>query len=433
MLDYKRTARKIADSMRIKQKDNPGIALARKKYGGFVDRLLKRKSFTVKGMTKGEQKIVKELSKFRYGPLVYKSNGKYKVKTKTGEVIRIAYSETDPRCVRLAKAIRDECWRRGSAIAMVPSNDMDSRTYYRISPEDSLVELPKMSELIARNIDVRIFVGDSEDPRWSHGLEKRLKLSSPSSQKIWEIMDRRKVRWCIVGFPVKRKSYIVPSKQYEKVYIDSLKETFSTTTLKLCKYYRKALEGGNRVRITAKDGTDLTFSIKGRPILVSDGVLDDGDIKRGDVGLNIPDGEVFLAPLEHSANGKICFDYVSISGFGFVKNLWITFKNGRVVDFKSNPRGTKLFKKFLDSNTGEKDRIAELGIGTNRTAKFIGTTIVDEKIFGSVHIAIGNNTGTYHGKNKASSHLDMIKIMKGKQGNLYVDGKLVMKNGMPVK
>jgi len=145
--------------------------------------------------------------------------------------------------------------------------------------------------------------------------------------------------------------------------------------------------------------------------------------------LNIPCGEVFVAPLETTANGSILFDEVAVPGFGKVTNLRLKFAEGRVVSVSADD-GADRFNKFLDANTGDKDRIAELGIGCNPGAEYTGgSIIVDEKIYGTIHVAIGNNTGAYHGINKASSHLDMIKSMK--QGELYVDGKLVMKDGSP--
>jgi len=94
--------------------------------------------------------------------------------------------------------------------------------------------------------------------------------------------------------------------------------------------------------------------------------------------------------------------------------------------------GKPVYTFAKDANTGDKDRIAELGIGCNPGAKYTGgSIIVAEKIFGTIHIAIGSNTGSYHGINRASSHLDMIKNMK--QGELHADGKPVMKNGLPAR
>jgi len=149
----------------------------------------------------------------------------------------------------------------------------------------------------------------------------------------------------------------------------------------------------------------------------------------GNVGLNIPCGEVFVAPLGTTANGTILFENVAVPGFGKINNLRLKFVNGKVVRVTADG-GSDRFIKFLDANSGDKDRIAELGIGCNPGAEYTGgSIIVDEKTYGTIHIAIGNNTGAHHGINKASSHLDMIKSMK--QGELYVDGKLVMKDGAP--
>jgi len=400
--------------------------------------ILKKKQFRLEDFhTKRQKEILKKLMDLKYGPLIYRApSGKLRAKPTVGEVLSLSYVNVDPRCKKIAMAVRNECWRRGCHVSVKSGNDADAKLYYKAVPEDTLTEFPPFAEARAKNIDVGISIGDKQDAEWVKGLEKRLLLGAPSSQKLYDILDRQGTRWCGMGFPVelkKKRYYLVPKKTYEKVYIESIKETYNKRTQKLCRYYHNALKHRDRVRITAGDGTDLKFSIKGRPALIDDGIIDDEDMRRGDFGLNIPSGEAFLAPLEHSANGRIFFDFVNIPGFGHIKGgLWVTFKNGKVVKYEArDKKGNRIFKKFLNSNTGEKDRIAELGIGTNHAARFIGTIIVDEKIYGTVHIAIGNNTGAYHGKNRASSYLDMIKQMKGKNGNLTVDGKLVMKNGEP--
>lgn len=194
------------------------------------------------------------------------------------------------------------------------------------------------------------------------------------------------------------------------------------------KYYGDALEGKEKVRIIA-DGTDLSFAIKGRPVLLDDPTISAEDEARGDVGLSIPCGEVFVAPLETTANGVILFDRVAVPGFGRMTNLKLKFVQGRVTGASAD-EGADRFNKFLDANSGDKDRIAELGIGCNPGAEHTGgSIIVAEKIYGTIHLAIRDNSGSYHGINKASSHLDMIKNMK--RGELYVDGRLVMKDGAP--
>ncbi len=428
--ELKKIAKATVESMQIGRKPNKGIEKARKKFGPVVDKLLKLNQFTEKQLNEKEKKIVEKLKDPEYGPLIIEKNKKYTVKKEIGQTVRLVYSSVDKECIKLARLIKEECWKKGAHVTDLMYTSEESRKHLQLIPFDTAAELPEVSKLFAGAYDVRIFLGGEEDINWARGLEEKVKLGAPASQKIHAIIDRKKVRWCYFGWPIEKKQMFVDKNYYRKVFYESIKMTFSPVVKKICDYYRRVLENSDEVIITAKDGTDLKFSIKGRPILIADGMIDKRDVEMGDVGLNIPDGEIFVAPLENSAEGYIIFDFVTIPGFGKVTNLEVEFYKGKIVWFDSPQK--KIFEKFLDSNVGDKDRIAEFGIGANPAAKYVGETIVDEKIFGSIHIAIGNNTGAYHGKNKASSHLDMIKIMRGKGGNVFVDNKLIMKNGLPV-
>lgn len=423
-------AKNLVKNMRIGRKPNPGLKEAKKKFGKKVTDLLKLKKFKVEELREKQRALVEKLRDPKYGPLIVEKNGKYLVKTEVGEAVRLVYSEASGECKLLAKLIKEECWKKGAHVTDLAYSSAEARKHLKLIPFDTAAELPLVAKLFAGAYDVRIFLGGEEDLNWTHGLETKLKIGAPASQRIKEIIDRKKVRWCYFGWPIPKRQCLVSKQRYRRVFINSIRATFSSKLKRLCEYYRKALENGNRVKIVAEDGTYLTFRIRGRPVLVADGIIDEVDIKRGDVGLNIPDGETFCAPLEHSANGFIIFDFTTIPGFGKVTNLKTKFKNGKMIWFDSPQK--KIFKKFLDANTGEKDRIAEFGIGTNPAARYVGEVIVDEKIFGTIHIAIGNNRGAYHGRNRASSHLDLIKDMRKSKGSVYVDGKLIMKNGLPI-
>jgi aminopeptidase len=425
----------VETSMRIGTKPNPGIEKARKKYPKLVNKLLKRKVFSKFSFDEKEEKALKELMDPDYGPLVVEWKGKYYVKTIVGHTVRLLYSNTDKECEKFVQYVKEECWKRGAHILDIPTNTFDARKHLELIPFDTAAELPEASRLMARAYDFRIFIGGDEDINWTLGLEDKVKLGAPATQRIREILDKYKVNWCLFGWPVKRKKgqFLVPEEKYRQVFFSAIKATFSPIVRRLCEHYKKLLDGAEEIRITAKDGTDMSLSIKGRRIKVADGIMSEEDVKNGDNGLNIPDGEVYFAPVEDSGNGYIKFDYTTIHGFGFIENLEVKFEDGRVVWFNAPGKGKEIFQKFLDANTGDKDKLAEFAIGTNPKAEFIGETIIDEKIFGSIHIAIGNNSGPgFGGKNKASSHQDMIKIMKGRQGNVYADGKLIMKDGMPV-
>jgi aminopeptidase len=328
--------------------------------------------------------------------------------------------------------VEEECWTVGAHTILLGYSSQRQKTDYVLKPTASLRKMNPFSEAIARNADVSIYIGEEDDPLWAEGLALKLRLTAPNRQKLREILDKRKVRWAYFGWPIPgaSKSYGIPVKRFRWIFFNSIRKSFGCELRRYCELYRKALTGGDKIRIVVDDGTDLRLRIKGRPVLVDDGAISPEDIARGDVGLNIPSGEVFVAPLETSAEGRISFENVAIPGFGKLRGLELTFRRGKVVNYAAES-GIDKFTRFLKANTGEKDRIAELGIGTNPGAEYTGgSIIVDEKIFGTIHIAIGNNLGSYHGRNKASSHLDMIKNMK--DGQVFVDGKIIMEHGNPV-
>ncbi len=348
------------------------------------------------------------------------------------DAVRILYNRTDPSCEEFAQMVEEECWKIGAHTLILSDEAKRDRLYYQLKPEAALKKLSPFGLAIAKNVDVTMFIGEDDDPNWAFGLSNKIKLTAPNREKLRDILDRRKVRWAYFGWPIPgaAKGYGCSVKQFRDIFFESIRQTFKPELVRLCKVYERSLKGRDTVRIVHEDGTDLSFRIKGRPVLIDDGVISDVDMMNEDVGVNIPAGEVFLAPLEYSANGRIFFDNVSTHGFGKLKGLELNFKNGKVVKYRAE-KGTENFTKFLKANTGEKDRIAEFGIGTNKGARYTGgSIIIDEKIKGTIHIAIGSNRGAYHGKNKASSHLDMIKDMR--DGQVFADRKLFMDKGRPV-
>lgn len=429
-IDFSWLAKSLADAMAISSVDNPHIASAEKKFGADFSELAKKLPAKKESLGEKEKALIAKLSDVKFGPLFYEIDGTAHFKNKIGESVMIRHTEKSPNCRALAAELRNECWKRGCHALCIPDSLEELRQRFIISPESALFEFSKISKAHISGVDVSISIGDEDNPNWSKGLENKLKFTSGARKARYAALEKSKIRTCLVGFPVDGGGFVEKEK-YASVFYAALKETFSEKMPLIAGYYEKKLKGADKIRITAGDGTDLAFSLKGREIL-RDYDVSPPDKSRGH-HYNFPSGEIFAAPIENSAEGAIIFDYATPSGFGLIRNLKLVFKKGKVVDFSADGDGAERFKKFLDANTGEKDRIGELGIGCNPGADFVGSTIVDEKIFGSIHIAIGWNRGTFKGKNEASSHLDMTKIMKGKNGNLYADGALVMKDGMPIE
>jgi leucyl aminopeptidase (aminopeptidase T) len=180
------------------------------------------------------------------------------------------------------------------------------------------------------------------------------------------------------------------------------------------------LDGKGCIHVFDPNGTDLVFSIKGRYVGLESGTLEDCFSTGRECEVEVPAGEVYVAPVESSANGIIVVDQLRDYG---IKGLRLSFKNGKIVSFKAE-KGTDAFKKILEKAKGDKDRIAELGVGINYGMKPIGWSIYDEKALGTAHIAIGNNIHL-GGVNKASIHIDFILH----NPTIKADDKIIMDMG----
>ena len=175
------------------------------------------------------------------------------------------------------------------------------------------------------------------------------------------------------------------------------------------------LEGAKEIRITGED-TDITLSVEGRTWINSDG-------RR-----NMPSGEVFTGPVETSANGHIRFDFPVVQGGRLIEGVKLVFKKGRVVEADAD-RNRDYLLAMLDMDPGAR-RLGELGIGTNYGIdRFIRTILFDEKIGGTVHLAVGSSYPETGAKNRSNLHWDMIKDLR-KGGELRVDGRIIQQDGV---
>ena len=175
---------------------------------------------------------------------------------------------------------------------------------------------------------------------------------------------------------------------------------------------------GSNVHITTPAGTDLRMSIKGKK-----GIADTGFVTEPGMTCNIPAGEAFLAPVEVSAEGIIVIDG-SMGRSGIIKKpIKMYVSNGFVTKILGN-REARLLRKQL-APFGKKGRnIAELGIGTNSKAKLTGKVLEDEKILGTVHIALGNNL-SMGGTCDVGSHIDGILL----RPKVTIDERVILSGG----
>jgi aminopeptidase len=163
------------------------------------------------------------------------------------------------------------------------------------------------------------------------------------------------------------------------------------------------------------DGTDLRLSVKGRTWVNSDG-------RR-----NMPSGEVFTGPVESSAHGKVRFTVRSAPAGVDVEGVELTFRQGTVVDARATA-GEDYLRAALATDDGA-PRLGEVGIGTNfGIDRPTGTILFDEKIGGTVHLALGRSYPETGGRNNSALHWDLICDLRA-GGTLSADGELVQANG----
>jgi len=182
---------------------------------------------------------------------------------------------------------------------------------------------------------------------------------------------------------------------------------------------KEILERGKKIRVTTKLGTDISFSIEGRTAFASKGLFH----AKGESG-NLPTGETFLAPVEGTANGIFIVDG-SMAGLGLTynENIKIKVEDGFATEITGGKMAKKL-QKMLDTVGKDARNIAEFGIGTNHAAKLSGVLLEDEKVMGTIHIALGNNK-SMGGNVGVALHLDGVV----KKPNVYLDETLLMKKG----
>ena len=176
------------------------------------------------------------------------------------------------------------------------------------------------------------------------------------------------------------------------------------------------MERTDKVRITGP-GTDLTFSIKGIPAIPCAGRM------------NIPDGEVFTAPVRESVNGTLSYNTPSVfQGFTY-ENICLTFREGKIVEASAN--NTERIQKVFDTDEGAR-YVGEFAIGVNPYVLYpMKDTLFDEKIMGSIHFTPGNCYEDAPNGNASSIHWDLVLIQRPEYGGgeIWFDDVLIRKDG----
>jgi aminopeptidase len=224
------------------------------------------------------------------------------------------------------------------------------------------------------------------------------------------------VPWVVAEWPtpsLAAEAGMTPA-EYEQFVFEAVLRDWDTEAERM-RMIADVFDRADEVRIEAA-GTDLTLSLAGRT-----GSVDDGRI-------NMPGGEVFYAPREDSANGVVEFAEFPAVYYGVeVEGARLVFVDGRVVDASARTNEDFLIQT-LDTDDGAR-RLGELGIGCNPgIQRFMKNVAFDEKIDGTVHLALGKSYGFTGGTNKSTIHWDIVKDLRV-GGRILADGRVVQEDG----
>jgi len=259
--------------------------------------------------------------------------------------------------------------------------------------------------------------------RGSHNITELADVPPDKMQligkKMRPVQDQRvkRTKWVVLRWPTPSMAQLagMSTEAFEDFYFDVCTLNYRKLQPGM-KALKRLMERTNRVEIKAP-GTDLTFSIKGIPAVICGG------------DRNIPDGEVFTAPIKDSVEGQVTFNAPSIYQGTAFDGVRLKFKRGKIIDASSNE--TKKLNKILDSDEGAR-YIGEFSLGFNpRVFQPMRDILFDEKIAGSFHFTPGQAYEEADNGNRSQVHWDLVSIQRPDYGGgeIHFDGKLIRKNG----
>jgi aminopeptidase len=348
----------------------------------------------------------------------------YSTRVQTGDVCVI---QSTTAAEVLVQSVYEEVLRAGGLPVMQLTTDGAQAAFFDIAGEDQLDWVPPTSEWAAENADVRIAImADVNARELSRVHPKKQARVQKARQSLMETSMKRSAageyRWALTLFPT--HAYASEAgmslRDYEDFYYAAC---LATDSEPLTAWRRQSdqvmrlaewIDGKEEVRVTAP-GTDITLGVAGRRWIPCVGEH------------NMPDGEFFTGPVEDSVNGEIAFSFPASYGGRTVSGVRLRFDGGKVVD-ASAEQGEDFLVEMLDTDEGAR-RLGELGIGTNYgIATGTKEILLDEKIGGTVHMAIGMSYPETRGENNSAVHWDMVCDLR-QGGAITVDGVELQRDG----
>jgi len=341
----------------------------------------------------------------------------YSCKVKPGERVLIEIKGYE---LPLTRALVKEVYKAGGLPFVTIKNDEITRELLNECTEEQIrlmasFELARMKEM---NAYIGIRASDNSNEMGDVPSDKMQLYNKLFAQPVHSEQRVGHTKWVVLRYPNNSMAQMaeMSTEAFEDFYFNVCNLDYSKMSKAMDSLVR-VMERTDRVRITGRN-TDLTFSIKGMPAIKCDG------------GANIPDGEVYSAPLKTSVNGILSYNTpAKHQGFTF-ENITLEFKDGKIIKAAAND--TERINKIFDTDEGAR-YVGEFSLGLNPyIEKPMKDTLFDEKIKGSIHFTPGHCYDECDNGNKSAIHWDLVYIQRPEYGGgeIWFDDVLIRKDGV---
>ena len=349
----------------------------------------------------------------------------YSTKVQKGDLVLIRAESY--QCQPLIKEIYKRVLQCGAHPIVRCSLDGLAVDFIKYANDEQLAFVDPITKLEYEKVDKYISIGAPFNVKsMAKADSKKMAKRSAATRELSTLMLNRaaegKLNWVIADYPTQALAQEAKMSldDYTDFIINSCYLDLDNPIEKWQEIGREQdrlvnlMNGGKKLHITG-ERTDITFSVEGRKWVSCSGLN------------NFPDGEIFTSPVENSAQGEIYFDFPAIYRGNESHKIWLKLEGGKVVDAKAE-KGEDFLISMLDMDAGSRF-VGEIAIGTNDRVKYVtGNILFDEKIGGSIHMALGASYPETGGKNESGLHWDIIKNMK-ENSKIFLDDKLIYENG----
>ncbi len=341
----------------------------------------------------------------------------YSLHLKENEKVLIVTTSLKTR--DLLEALIDEITHLKALVSIRISDQALATRIIEKSTEKRIKLLKKQEQFDVENFDAFISIVYSINDYEGKNINPEIRKKQGKALK--EISEKKinERKWVLLNYPSLLDAYKAKMTYDEfKSYAFSVMNVNYQAMYEKMKPLKELMDKTDKVRIVAKN-TDLTFSIKNMPSIPCVG------------DKNIPDGELYSAPIKTSVNGKITYNTPSPYNGNIYTNVSLTFKDGKIIEATCKEDNKKL-NEIFDTDAGAR-YIGEFSLGFNPKILYpMGDILYDEKIFGSIHFTPGCCYDDCDNTNKSAIHWDMVLIQRKEYGGgeIYFDDVLIRKDGI---